>query len=223
MSHISDQIGLMGLSGHYDPMSQSERDARDAAYLEAAKWRTIRQRFEAYCEPSMRTDATRWDDPKLAANSQQIEVVRSWSPAQGRGLLITGPTGRGKTRSVCALWERLTNEGIDLRYYHAQDWFTRLQECQNYGRDDARGWIEAVASQRIVFIDDFGQEAVLRQRQDWARSWWFRFLDLRLSKALPLIVTTNLSADDMAETPGIKKSDPMIRRLLDCCAVIKFV
>jgi len=199
-----------------------DREASNAEYLRTAKRKAIEEHFNAGFPQSMRAEETRWDDPKLEANAEQIAKVRAWKVSP-KGILAAGPTGRGKTRSVMALWQRLAlDDGIDVRYYHAQDWFSTLLSFAKFDRDDARGWVEAVASRPIIIIDDFGQEAVLRQREEWVRSWWFRFLDLRIQKKLPLIITTNLSSDRMVSDNGNIRGDPLVRRLMELCEIIKF-
>ena len=115
-------------------------------------------------------------------------------------------------------------EARDIRYFHASDWFSTLQGCLNYGRDDARGWVDAVARRPVVYIDDLGQEAIQTARSEWAMSWFMRFLDIRVSERLPLYVTTNLDAQGIAERGASSvRGDPMVRRLIEICEPIKFV
>ena len=160
----------------------------------------------------------------MTPNRAQIERVLAHQVG-AKGLLLSGRTGRGKTRSIWALMRRLAcDEARDVRYFHAQDWFATLQGCLNYGRDDARGWVDAVARRPVVFIDDLGQEAIQTARSDWAMSWFMRFLDIRVSERLPLYVTTNLDAQGIAERGASSvRGDPMVRRLIEICEPIKFV
>jgi len=199
-------------------------DAIAADYLADARKRSALTRFQETCPEGMRSADTRWDDPRLLPNADAIAKVKAWRPSvSGKGLLATGPTGRGKTRSLFALWEALADDGVDVRYYHAADWFDHLEKLCRYGRDDAREWVHAVAMRPLVFIDDYGQEAVQRSKEDWARGWWFRFLDLRVERALPLLITTNMDAKRMAQDQGDLRGDPLVRRLLDLAEPVKFV
>lgn len=160
--------------------------------------------------------------PSLAANSAAIASILGWG-YQDKGLLITGPTGKGKSRSCWELLRRLyAEEGHECRWYHAMDWLTELNECMKYGRDDAKGWVSDVAWRRVIFLDDWGQEANSKSREDWAQSWFFRFLDYRLERKLPIIITTNLTAKDIADKNSDVRSDPLLRRLLEICTVVKF-
>lgn len=190
-------------------------------HIAEARKRDAIARYDASVPPGMRE--TDWAHPAMLPNAEQIARVLAHQ-AGTKGLILTGRTGRGKTRAMWALLRRLAcEEARDVRYFHAQDWFSALHGCLNYGRDDARGWVEAVARRPVVFIDDLGQEAIQTARSEWAMSWFLRFLDIRVSERLPLYVTTNLDAQGIAERGASSvRGDPMVRRLIEICEPIKF-
>jgi len=197
-------------------------EAASAHFLAEARKRDAIARFDSAVPPAMRESD--WGHAGMLANRTQIERVLAHQVG-AKGLLLSGRTGRGKTRSMWALMRRLANdEARDIRYFHASDWFAQLQGCLSYGRDDARGWVDAVARRPVVFIDDLGQEAIQTARSEWAMSWFMRFLDIRVSERLPLYVTTNLDAQGIAERGASSvRGDPMVRRLIEICEPIKFV
>jgi DNA replication protein DnaC len=194
-------------------------DTVGAAYLAECKRRDCIARWEADCPAEYKS--TDWQDARLMPYAAQIAKVLSWEP-QPRGLLLSGPSGRGKTRSVWALVKRMAEQGREVRVWHAADLFATLQAQVKYGNDDARGWIESLAKRSVLIIDDLGQESVLAARSDWAQAWFFRLLDIRLGSGLPIVITTNLTADTIAGTTKGIRADPLIRRLLDLCEVLKF-
>lgn len=196
-------------------------DERGREYLADAMKRTAIARYEA--DSLKGYPASDWDHAGLAPYRHAIDQVRGWQYGPV-GVIASGKTGRGKTRAIFDLYRRLAcEEGRSVRYWFAGDWFSELQSNVKYGRDDARGWIETVAQHPVVILDDLGQEAVTTARSDWAAGWFFRFLDLRIAAKLPLIVSTNLSAQEIAgaHTKNIR-SEPMIRRLLELGSVVKF-
>jgi DNA replication protein DnaC len=201
-------------------------DAVGATYAADCRRRDCFNRWQTAC-PVEYQDSD-WQHPQLAAYRPQIERVLAWRPiAGGKGMLLTGPTGRGKTRSMWALVKALSEECKEVRVWHSTDFFAKLQEQVNFGRDDALGWVQAVARRKILVIDDLGQESVMAAKADWAQSWFFRLLDIRLGEELPIIITTNLTADAIAcqgDTQSRKglRADPLIRRLLDLCDIVKF-
>jgi DNA replication protein DnaC len=197
-------------------------EAASAHFLAEARKRDAIARYEGSVPVAMWESD--WGHVGMLANRAQIDRVLAHQVGP-KGLLLSGRTGRGKTRSMWSLMRRLAcDEARDIRYFHAQDWFGMLQGCLNYGRDDARGWVDAVARRPIVFIDDLGQEAIQTARSEWALSWFMRFLDIRVSERLPLYVTTNLDAQGIAERGASSvRGDPMVRRLIEICEPIKFV
>lgn len=199
-----------------------DHESASLSYLAEARKRDAIARYEAFVPVAMRHSD--WDHPALDRNREQIKRVLGHQVGV-RGLLLSGRTGRGKTRAICALLRRLAcDEARDIRYFHASEWFGQLQACLSYGRDDARGWVEAVARRPILYIDDLGQEAMQTARSEWAMSWFLRMLDIRVSERLPLYVTTNLDAQGIAERGASSvRGDPMVRRLIEICEPVKFV
>ena len=217
MASLLAGVGPEGFSG-----TPFDGEAASAHFLAEARKRDAIARFDSAVPPTMRKSD--WGHAGMLANRAQIERVLAHQVG-AKGLLLSGRTGRGKTRSMWALMRRLAHdEARDIRYFHAGDWFATLQGCLNYGRDDARGWVDAVARRPIVFIDDLGQEAIQTARSEWAMSWFMRFLDIRVSERLPLYVTTNLDAQGIAERGASSvRGDPMVRRLIEICEPVKFV
>lgn len=199
-----------------------DHERASTTFLSEARKRDAIARFDWAVPTTMRESD--WGHSGMVPNRAQIDRVLAHQVGE-KGLLLTGKTGRGKTRSMWALMRRLAHEEArDIRYYHASDWFSSLQGYLSYGRDDARGWVEAVARRPVVYIDDLGQEAMQTARSEWAMSWFMRFLDIRVSERLPLYVTTNLDAHGIAERGASNvRGDPMVRRLIEICEPIKFV
>lgn len=204
------------------PRPDPEEASRRFIAQERARDRLAR--FEADVGPEYRESD--WSHPNLATFLSVSRRVMAWEVGK-RGMLISGPTGRGKTRAVSALYRRLAvDEGHEVRYFSAADWFGLLSEEVRYGRDEARKFINRHASTPIFILDDMGQQAkVSVGKEDWSQAWFFRFLDIRRAQGLPLILTTNLSAEAIAADAEGKKSlrsDPLIVRLLDLCEVVSY-
>lgn len=181
-------------------------------------------RFDAICPLDLNPAFTDWAHPGLAPYQAPIAAVRAWQFGSIKGVLASGDSYRGKSRAMWALMHRLqVEEGRRISYFAAADFFARLNEQVNYGRDEARGWIDGIAALPLLFIDDVGQEAMIIARERWARAWFFRMLDLRRSARLPLFITTNLSAKEMAQDPSGWRADPALSRLLDLCEPVRFV
>jgi len=198
----------------------SELERVSEALIRETRKKDAQLRWEDACPDLLKSSD--WSHARLAPFRAQIDRVLGYKFAP-KGILASGPTGRGKTRSMWALMRRLAVEdGYDVRYWSSKDWFCVLQEQVRYGRDEARGWVDAIARRQILFIDDLGQEAVQANREDWAQGWLFRLLDIRVGLGLPLFVTTNLTSTDMVSRAGSVRGDPLVRRLMDLCEPVKF-
>jgi DNA replication protein DnaC len=201
------------------PEKTVDLDAFGAEYAARARRNTACDRWHLACPEKMRE--TNWQDPRIAPFSAQHAQILSWQ-YQDRGILASGPSGHGKTRAMWALMKRLAEEGREIRYFTAASWFSTLQQQFVFGRDESLSWVLAVAKVPVVFIDDLGQQAIQLSREDWAQGWLFQFLDARLGHGLPLFVTTNLTAAEMAGQSSGTRGNPLVRRLLDLCDVVKF-
>jgi hypothetical protein len=208
-------------------LTEAEADALHTANVEKMRAGAARDAFDATCPPALHPKATDWGHASLAPFASQIARVRGWTPASegGKGLLLAGTTGRGKSRAFYALAEKLRvgPPRHDVAIWHAHDFFLSLQSQVHFGNDDAAAFVRAVAHRQFLFIDDLGQEAIARSKADWAEGWLFRLLDMRLGLNLPLFVTTNLTGEQI--TGRAKKevrADPLLRRLLALAEPVKF-
>lgn len=189
-------------------------------YLSEMKAISRRSRLDAMIPESYRI--LDLDHPGIAKTRSQCEAVNSWD-YQPRGLLLLGEHGGGKTRSAWALVHRLmTADGIDCQCYHAQDLAGRICEEIDYGADDARRFVLALASAPVLFIDDLGQEEVNRSQQGRVASWFLRIIDARLGSGKPMIITTNYGAKRMYEKYGYETGGAIARRLRDGCDIVRF-
>ena len=204
-----------------------ESDAWRAAKSRELAMKGNRDRFDAMCPPALLPSRANWSHPDIKPYTAQITAIRDWTSTSfaGKGILAAGPTYRGKSRALWSLIERLqVTEAKRCSFFTATDFFARLGEQVNYGRDDARTWVDGIASLPLLFLDDLGQEAVGAARADVCRQWFHDLLDRRRGLMLPLFVTTNLTANEIAggaEGEQVRR-DPMLSRLLDLCHPIKF-
>jgi DNA replication protein DnaC len=199
---------------------EAEREAVSRKLAAEAFARDNLNRWQAACPADLQTSD--WDDPRLAPHRAQIDAVLGYQIAR-KGIIATGATGRGKSRAMWALMRRLSGEpGIGCTFWHSHEFFAELGAQIRFGDDCAPRWVSAVARHRVVFIDDFGQEAVTKAKDDWSRGWFFRFCDMRVGAGLPLFITTNLSSAEMAGRESAKRGDPLVRRILDLCQPVQF-
>jgi DNA replication protein DnaC len=135
-----------------------------------------------------------------------------------RGLILTGETGKGKTRIAWLLLRRVLIEDVKrLRFY----WF----DCvgfghaigQHYKDEDAEKWLEKLGTADLVFFDDLGKLKLTER----AETELFGLVERRCANELPMIVTTNDTGDSLAARMTENRGPAMMRRLREFCDVIK--
>lgn len=222
-THASEAINAFLAGEPLPPTVHIDMDEAAAKYLRESKIATALERWNDACPDLLKhSDFTR---PDLGDVAAQIREILAWE-YQDQGLFITGPTGRAKSRAAWALLRKLAEQGREIRYFTASEWFSELQAQVRFGRDEAGSWVKALSKTPLVFIDDLGQEAVASAKQDWAQGWFFQFLDQRMGNSRPLIITSNLSAREIAGqqvgTAAEVRANPLVRRLTQMCRIVKF-
>lgn len=203
-----------------NPEIRHDWDEVSSRYLRDARRKTAEDRWRNSCPPALQESD--WNCAELAPFRAAIDRVLCYRYGK-KGLLLSGPTGTGKSRAAWQLIYRLgVIDGLETRSMAAAEFFYKLNDQVNYGHDDACAWVKRLAGIPVLFLDDLGQEAVIKSKEEWAKSWFFQLLDMRLGLGLPLFVTTNLSAAELAEYGGGVRGDPLVRRLLELCDPVVF-
>lgn len=207
---LCDGVGIDPGAGRLQSVEDRVRAAR------GEYWRAVCPTKE------QETDFSR---PTLAPYSEAQRRVMSWQFGP-MGLFLVGPSGRGKTRSLWQLLRRLAcDEGRKFRFYKDQELLARIGEAYSYGRDDGRAVVEGLTETNLLVVDDLGQGSVAPGQDARVRSWFFDLVDRRLSEGRPMIFSTNLTSEQLvgaeAERHAVR-ADPLMRRMLDACEVVKF-
>ena len=97
--------------------------------------------------------------------SQFADLLNGQWLHQHHNILITGPTGCGKTYLGCALATQACRQGYSVRYYRT----SRLLEALNIAHGDGRfaKLVQQLAKTDLLILDDWGLEKLtLGQRND---------------------------------------------------------
>mgnify|MGYP005857167723 CR=1 FL=1 len=104
----------------------------------------------------------------------------------GRGLLITGTTGAGKTALLGLIAERAYDLGItDAQFAYCYDLYAAFYRRDEEAREQIRRWREC----RLLLLDEFGAP----YGHDFPASEFEGFCEHRHADHLTTCVTTNLS------------------------------
>lgn len=113
---------------------------------------------------------------------------------EGKGLLLWGGVGTGKTYMACMIANALIDKGHPVLVTN----FTRiLNILQNNPKKQE--YLDSLNQFKLLVIDDLGVE----RNTEYAKEQVFSIIDSRYRAELPMIVTTNLSIQDLVTETNI--------------------
>jgi DNA replication protein DnaC len=117
-------------------------------------------------------------------------------------LILSGPTGSGKTSMAYAIGKEIYLLGHKVKIWQSAELFDEMR-----GTDQSRDVLDSVKNADLLILDDLGSE----RKTDWVEERLFLIIDHRWQWKLPVIVTTNLTAEQLPD----KVSERIISRLMD--------
>lgn len=123
----------------------------------------------------------------------------------GRGIVLIGNAGTGKTHLASAIANSLMNELIPVKFGTFINLLDNLKKAFRTDKDVVASLTEIP----VLIIDDLGKE----KYTEWASQILFQVIDQRYNSELPTIITTNLSVEEMKERFG----EPITSRLMEMC------
>ena len=131
---------------------------------------------------------------------------------QGKGLLLYGHCGTGKTYAACEVANALIDKGYSVLVTNFARVLNSLQ-----GTYDKQDYIDEINSNSLLILDDLGIE----RDTPFAREQVYNIIDARYRAGLPMIITTNLTMDKIKSTQDIENMR-IYDRILERCFPIEF-
>lgn len=185
-----------------------------------AERRDAKQRFDAEMEKRLSTYSItdRWykgntfsadDSPESESSKACRDYVEKWEDVKenGLGLLMYGSVGTGKSFYACAI----VNALLDKRVPAAVTSFPRLLNILQ-GTSDRQAVIDHLQAYHLLVIDDLGAE----RASAYAEEQVFAVIDARVRSGLPMIITTNLSIEDI-RNPESMQYRRIYDRIIEAC------
>ena len=141
--------------------------------------------------------------------------VEHWAEmkATATGLLLWGNVGTGKSFFAGCIANALLDRGVPVLMTN----FSRiLNALTGMFSDDRNKYIDSLNHYSLLIIDDLGME----RGTEYALEQVFNVIDARLRSNLPLIVTTNLTLDELKH-PADLAHERIYSRVLERCIPLK--
>lgn len=217
-----DQLRALGLVGMAEALEDQGRDAhardlpfedrlallvdREVAHREtkrtATRLRQARLRIDD-CMEDIDHQAPRGLDRTLTARLASCQWIRD-----GLNLLVTGPTGVGKTWIACALGNQACRQNLSVRYARTP----RLLEDLILARADGRypRLLKALAKVNLLILDDWGIAPMTAEQ----RRHLLEVIDDRAGRSATIITSQLPVADWHAAVGDATLADAILDRLI---------
>ena len=130
----------------------------------------------------------------------------------GKGLIFTGPVGTGKSHMAACIANGLLDLGYTAIMTNFATVVNKLQESFE-GRQD---YIKRLTRCTLLIIDDLGAE----RKSDYMQEQVFNVIDARYRSGKPMIITTNLTTDQLKK-PATMEQGRIYDRILERCHPVK--
>ena len=158
-------------------------------------------------------------DNDLGYNPKQIRIakqyVQHWGEflASSTGLLLWGDVGTGKSFIAGCIANALLDKGVPVIMTNFARLLNKLTDMYS---GDRNAYIDSFKKYPLMIVDDLGME----RNSEFAREQIFSVIDSRYRSQLPMIVTTNLSLDELKDTTDLSKAR-IYDRVLERCLPIR--
>ena len=130
---------------------------------------------------------------------------------QGKGLLLYGNVGRGKTYAACEVANALIDKGYSVLVTNFARIVNKLQNTF-----EKQEYIDSLNDFSLLVIDDLSAE----RDTEYMKEQIFQVIDARYRANLPMIITTNLSIDEIKKTSNLEYSR-IYDRIIEKCFPIE--
>lgn len=196
---ISDQ--------EYDEMMRRQQEIERAELVE-------RYRDNCFADKRLKESTFETDDrahPGLSARAQDYAKRFNESARNGRGLLLYGTVGTGKTFMAACIANAVIEQGFSCK----MTTFSRISN-ELQATWEKQAYINKLMRYDLLIIDDLAAE----RDTEYMREVVFTIIDERSRSGKPLIITSNLTGYELTH-PGDTTKSRIYSRLFEMCDLFK--
>lgn len=152
------------------------------------------------------------------SNKRVSEIARRYAENfeemknRGKGLMLYGTVGTGKTFIAACIANALIDKGVPALVTN----FARLTNTIGGMYEGKQQYIDGLSRFDLLVIDDLASE----RDTEYMNEIVFQIIDSRYRSGLPLIVTTNLTAEEIKHPAEVKRQR-IFSRLLEMCIPVE--
>ena len=215
-AYFSKGITLLGRNRHPIECTcrRMEREHQEALFTEQKHFGLVqRLKSSGFSDSSMQD----WKFENDAGCNSQMKLARQyvehWAKMQKKntGLLIWGGVGTGKSFFAGCIANALMEQEVPV---HMTNFARILNELNNSfsGRNEV---VDRLCRYPLLIIDDFGME----RSTDYALEQVYNVIDSRYQSKKPLIITTNLTLDEIRHPQDVAHAR-IYDRVLEMCVPV---
>ena len=175
------------------------------------------QRFRSVGFPE--SEMSKWNfaaddgsNPKMSAAMQNYVQHFDDFRKQGKGLLLFGGVGTGKTFLAACVANALIDKGVPCLVTN----FARIANTVQGLFEGRQEYYDSLNKYPLLVLDDLSAE----RKTEYMQEIVFNVIDARYRAKLPLIVTTNLTRDELMKPADITYQR-IFSRLFEMCTPIE--
>lgn len=157
--------------------------------------------------------AKREDLFKMQNRDREFNLMQAVNADEDRyrnGLIILGGYGSGKTHLAASIANELVEHGIVCLFGTFSE---HLEKIRQEFSTDRREYLEKMKGVPMLVIDDLGKE----KKSEWTEQMLFDVTNYRYEHLLPMVITTNLIGDDLANHVG----GAVMSRFMEMCQTVE--
>ena len=151
-------------------------------------------------------------DPKTTSIAHKYVDNFSEMKKRGKGLLLYGPVGTGKTHAAACIANELINQGHPCLVTN----FARITNTLQGMFDGKQRYLDDLNRLDLLVIDDLAAE----RDTSYMNEMIFNIIDSRYRNGKPLIVTSNLTQAELTAPCSVDK-ERIYSRLLEMCVPVE--
>lgn len=209
---VKFDVPVMGITGH-GRMCKCQRDMQ--AQIEARQKLQEEQIKRDRCFSSRIQHDWTFDNDNGRNSKMHFakNYVANWNAMkkEGLGLLLWGSVGSGKSYMAACVANELIKQGADVKMTNFATVLNDLFHCE-----DKNEYIRALSRYSLLILDDLGIE----RTTEYSLENLFHVIDARYTSGKPMIITTNLSLEELKNQKQLSLKriyDRVLERCMPVC------